>query len=285
MGMGMMSNSLVSFGIFEDLNVSEIKLPVVQLRPEHDVSELVTSIAQKGLLQPIIARTVSNKNCYEIVAGCRRFIACKKLGWRKIACQIVELSDKEAFEISIIENLQRKTLEPLDEAEAFKMYVSDNGWGGVSELAAKVGKSVAYVTKRMLLLALPPEVKTAITDHSLKPSMAEELIYVENPEDKSKLAQLIIDRHLTIKNVRKISKEMSNDDGDTEFGCRYVDPNSKANRSFDKSIVALRIAMNRIALVINDVEDDWVIHEILMQHKRRINEQIDLLIKEKKKFK
>lgn len=280
----MMSSSLVSYGIVEDLSLSQIKLPAVQLRPEHDVRDLVNSISQNGLLQPIIARTINNQTYYEIVAGCRRFIACKRLGWRKIACQIVELNDKEAFEVSIIENLQRKTLGPLDEAQAFKIYVSDNGWGGVSELASKLGKSVAYVTKRIMLLALPPEVKDAIMNHSLKPSMAEELIYVEKPDDKSKLAKLIIDRHLTIKNVRKIAKEIKNDDGDTEFGCKPVDPNSKANKSFDKSIVALRIAMNRIALIINDVEDEWVIHEILMQHKRRINEQIDLLIKEKKKF-
>jgi ParB family transcriptional regulator, chromosome partitioning protein len=280
----MVSNSLLSYGVVEDLNLSELKLPTIQLRPQDEVNELVSSISQKGLLQPIIARTVNNASYYQIVAGCRRFIACKKLGWRKIACQIVELDDKEAFEVSIIENLQRRTLGPLDEAHAFKIYVSDNGWGGVSELASKVGKSVAYVTKRIMLLALPPEVKAAILDHSLKPSMAEELVYVEKSKDKSKLAKLIIERHLTIKNIRKMAKEMDNDDVDTEFGSEYVNPNSKVDKSFDKTIVALRIAMNRIALIINDVEDDWVIHEILMQHKRRINEQIDLLIKEKKKF-
>jgi len=205
------SDNIVSSGVIEELPISEIKLPINPLRSLQELDELSISIAQKGLLQPIIVRTVYNKSSYEIVAGCRRYLACKMIGRRKIACQITNLDDKEAFEVSIIENVQRKTLAIMDEAKAFKTYVSNYGWGGISELAAKLGKSISYVTKRIMLLNLPKEVRDSIIERTLSPSIAEELIYVQKNEDKSKLAKLILNRHLTIKNVRKLVMEIDND--------------------------------------------------------------------------
>jgi ParB family chromosome partitioning protein len=99
------------------------------------IDELASSIRQNGLLQPIIVRMQDNS--FEIVAGNRRYNACKRLGWRKILCHVVELEDREAFEFALTENIQRRTLDPLEEAKAFKVYVQDFGWGGVSALAAK----------------------------------------------------------------------------------------------------------------------------------------------------
>ena len=284
----MLSSSVVSYGVIEDLPISEIKLPTNQLRSQHDLDELSISIAQKGLLQPIIVRTVENKPFYEIVAGCRRYLACKKIGRRKITCQITDLNDKEAFEVSIIENVQRSTLGSLDEAKAFKTYVSDFGWGGVSELAAKLGKSVSYVTKRILLLNLPKEIKGSITEFTLSPSVAEELIYLQNDKDKSSLAKLIINRHLTTKSVRKMVKELNNDNNLEESYVKYIKDitadNVKKQRSFDKTIITIRIAMNRIGNIMDEAPDDWLIYEMLMEHKRRLHEQIDILIKQRKKM-
>lgn len=279
------SANIVSSGVIDELPICEIKLPINQLRSLHDLDELSISIAQKGLLQPIIVRTVDNKSSYEIVAGCRRYLACKRIGKRKITCQITDLDDKEAFEISIIENVQRKTLAVMDEAKAFKTYVSDYGWGGVSELAAKLGKSISYVTKRIMLLNLPREVKDSIIGCTLSPSIAEELIYIQKNEDKSNLAKLILNRHLTIKNVRKLVKEMNNDKT-TDIVCvnHKATDKVKKQRSFDKTITVLRIAMNRLSNIIDEFEDDWIIHEMLMQHKRRLHEQIDILIKQRKKL-
>jgi len=280
----MLSSSILSYGMIEDLNILEIRSPLNQLRIVDELDDLVRSISQKGLLQPIIVRTVENGNLYEIVAGYRRFSACKKLGWRKIPCQIVELTDKEAFEVSIMENVQRKTLNPMEEAKAFKTYVCDNGWGGVTELAAKLGKSAAYVTKRIMLLDLPSEVTKAINESSIGPSVAQELLYLEKQDEKSKLAKLIIERHLTIKTVRSVVKELSHRTNHDESNLANKVDGVRARRSYDRSILALRIAMNRIGAIIDDVEDDWVLYEMLMQHKRRLNEQIDLLIKQKKKW-
>ena len=110
-------------GIIDDIEVTRIRHPNEQLRSgSYLVTDLAASIAQKGLLHPIIVRI--NGDLFEIVAGNRRFEACKILGWRKITCHVEDLSDKEAFEISLMENIQRCTLNPLDEAKAFELYVS-----------------------------------------------------------------------------------------------------------------------------------------------------------------
>lgn len=281
----MFSPGVVSYGIIEDLSISKIKLPTNQLRSKQNLEELTSSIAQKGLLEPIIVRTVDDKPYYEVVAGCRRFLACKKIGRRKITCQITDLDDKEAYEVSIVENVQRMTLAVMDEARAFKTYVCDFGWGGVSDLAAKLGKSVSYVTKRIMLLNLPKEVKDSIIDCTLSPSIAEELFYLQDEKDKSNLARLIINKHLPTKRVRKMVKRMNNDKYIEEKEVRHItQDNLVMQKSFDKTIITLRIAMNRVGNIIDDVEDEWIIHEMLMQHKRRLHEQIDILIKQRKKI-
>jgi ParB family chromosome partitioning protein len=278
----MPASSVLSY----DLNLSELRPPLNQIREVDNLNGLMRSILEKGLLQPIIVRMINDKNYYEIVAGYRRYSACKKLGWKKIPCQILDLSDIEAFEISIVENVQRKTLNPLDEAKAFKKYVYDNGWGSVSALASKLGKSVAYITKRIMLLDLPSDVTKAINENLLVPSIAEELFSIKKEDEKSKLAKLIIEKHMTINSVRIMVKEMTmpdiDDSDEPEIAMNKVYDNIRA-RSLERTIISLRIAMNRIASIIEDVEDDWILYEILMQHKRRLHEQIDILIKQRKK--
>ena len=278
----MPASSVLSY----DLNLSELRPPLNQIRGVDNLNGLMRSILEKGLLQPIIVRMINDKNYYEIVAGYRRYSACKKLGWKKIPCQILDLSDIEAFEISIVENVQRKTLNPIDEAKAFKKYVYDNGWGSVSALASKLGKSVAYITKRIMLLDLPSDVTKAINENLLVPSIAEELFSIKKEDEKSKLAKLIIEKHMTINSVRIMVKEITmpdiDDSDEPEIAMNKVYDNIRA-RSLERTIISLRIAMNRIASIIEDAEDDWILYEILMQHKRRLHEQIDILIKQRKK--
>src|SRR5215210_3346602 len=91
-----------------------------------ETKDLESSIIEHGLLQPIIIRTVDNY--FEVVSGNRRYVACKRLGWRKITCHVAELDDKTAFEVLLTENIQRKTLDPLEEAKAFKLYVHEYGF-------------------------------------------------------------------------------------------------------------------------------------------------------------
>jgi ParB family chromosome partitioning protein len=278
------SFSATAPGFMGDIDISKIKQSknIRQIVP--DIDELAKSIQQKGLLQPILVRTMDGY--FEVVAGNRRLCACKDLGLKKIACHIIELDDKQAFEISLIENIQRKTISPLDEATAFKAYVSDFGWGGVSDLASRIGKSLSYITKRIKLLNLPPDVLESIMNRRLDTSIAEELFSIKDENKQSKLASLIADRRLSLRMTRKLLKNVDDKDRDLDSFCKsdYIDHIKIAERSFDKSITAIRIAMNSLSEIINGVEDDWVIHEVLMQHRNMLHTQIDLLLKEKRKL-
>jgi len=148
-------------GIFEELEISRIDFAKNGLRVNvGSIEELASSIAEKGLLQPIVVRVLGDR--YEVVAGNRRLSACKLLKWRKMLCHIIELDDRESYEVSLIENVQHKTLNPIEEAMAFKRYVEEFGWGGVSVLAEKIGRSQEYVSRRIQLLQLPGKIQEKI---------------------------------------------------------------------------------------------------------------------------
>jgi ParB family transcriptional regulator, chromosome partitioning protein len=280
------SISVVMPGFVEDIDISQIKQSrKVFRRNETNIEELAVSVRQNGLLQPILVRTVDTH--YEVVAGNRRFKACMKLGWKRIACQIIELDEKQAFEISLIENIHRATLSPLEEAAAFKAYVTDFGWGGVSDLSLKIGKSISYITKRIKMLNLPSDILESIINHTIDPSIAEELLSIKGKDKQSMLAGLIANRRLSMRMTRKLIKELDERDLDRRSpasNCEYIDHLRLAERSFDKTIAAIRIAMNSLREVINSVEHDWILYEILMQHKNVLHTQIDILLKEKRKL-
>jgi ParB family chromosome partitioning protein len=274
--------------VIDDISISKLRASKRQLRSSiQNLGELMDSIRQRGLLQPIIVRGLEDRY-YQIIAGNRRYEACKRLSWRKISCNIVELDDKESFELSLIENIQRETLNPIDEARAFKTYISDFGWGGVSELARKIGKSPSYVTKRIELLDLPQEVIQSIVDSSVRPSIAEELCAIKDQARQSELAHLIAQRHLSLRKVRELIDEANQNDYSCEIAPGYQDREEKirkVERAFDKSITALKITLNRMSMIIADVEDDnWAITQILLQHKNMINNEINILLKEKRKY-
>ena len=276
-------------GVLENIDLSKIKMSQYSYRNrvEVGIDELCLSVAEKGLLQPIIVRT-TNTPYYEIIAGARRYLACKKLGWRKILCNVMELDDKDAYEISLIENIHSKNIDPIDEAMAFKRYVSDYGWGGISELASKIGKSISYVDKRIRLLDLPQNIIESISDYSLNPSTAEELLSLKDKEQQSKLAELIIQRQHTTREARDLKNKLKNSelsmDEIVDFQTKVIDIDAKTQKSFDKAIVTLKVAMNKLAAIISETEDNWMIYEILMQHKHVLHNQIDVLYKEKKKL-
>lgn len=280
------SNSVI--GVLENVDISKIKPFKYYYRNNlhEDMHELCYSIKEKGLLQPIIVRMTDDSK-YEIVAGTRRYNACKMLGWRKILCHVVELDDKDAFEVSLMENIHSKNLNPIDEARAFKDYVSTYGWGGISELATKLGKSASYIDKRIRMLTFPENIIQSISNNEIKPSLAEELLPIKEKEHQSKLAELIKKRKLSSRQVRMLKDEMKNSEHPEEifdFTTKIVDIDARTQKSFDKAIIAVRVAMNKLASIIEDVEDNWTVYEILMQHKNMLHSQIDILLKEKKKI-
>jgi ParB family transcriptional regulator, chromosome partitioning protein len=280
------SNALL--GVIDDIPICNLRAPKRRLRSSvQNLDELIDSIRQRGLLQPIVVRG-SEDDHYEIIAGNRRYEACKRLSWRKITCSIVELDDKESFELSLTENIQRETLNPIDEARAFKTYISDFGWGGVSKLAKKIGKSPSYVTKRIELLDLRDDVIQSVEDLRVLPSVADELHSIKDQAKQSELAYLITQRRLSLRRVRELIDRANQDDRVLENASYYKDCEDRKKRTekaFDKSITALKIALNRMSMVINDIEDDnWAIYQTLLHHKNMINDEINVLLKEKRKY-
>jgi ParB family chromosome partitioning protein len=254
-----------------------------------NLTDLSNSIKEKGLLQPILVR--NKQEYYEIIAGRRRYEACKELGWRKIICHIVELDDKEAFEVSLIENIQRKTLDPIEEAEAYRKYIIDFGWGGITDLADRIGKSKSYLDKKLRLLELPSDIIGSISNSSIKISTAEELLPLRDEKQQLRLAALAERGILSSRDIRELVTHIKRNEvydygikNETTYKPNLNAIDELAQRSFDKSIVTLKIAMSKLCAIIQEAEENWIVYEILMQHKNILHSQIDILIKEKMKL-
>jgi ParB family chromosome partitioning protein len=253
------------------------------------VEELAKSIMHVGLLQPIIVR-LNDLHTFELVAGYRRYNACKKIGWRKITCHVVELDDKSAFEVSLIENVQRQTLNPIEEGLAFRNYVNKFGWGGVSDLAEKISKSAGYVSKRIRLVELPESVIDLLSKCEISISAAEELLPVSSRDEQTKIAMVIRNKKLPLRKVRELVKNNNSIIADSDsLSLNSYDNISYSKdrilKSIDKSIITLRIAVKKMGSIMEGVEDDWILYGILLYQRNALISQIDQLIKQKRKYK
>ncbi len=157
-----------------------------------DFDELVASVKEKGVLQPVLVRPVKTlitthaaAYYYEVIAGNRRFLAAKEVGLKEIPAKIVEMSDDEAQEAQIIENLQRKDVHPLEEGEAYRKLVED-GKREVKDVAVKVGKPERYVRQRLFLTNLSPEASAQYRSGKIKDSVAYEIAKL-SAEDQAAL--------------------------------------------------------------------------------------------------
>ena len=254
-------------------------------RNDCDFETLVNSIREHGLLQPILIRPLEHG--FEIVAGHRRFQACRSLRWRFITAKIRELSDKQTYEIQLTENIQRKSMDPIEEAEAFRRYVIDFGWGGVGELAKKIGKSEEYVSHRMQLLKLPDEIKHKIVNSSLKVSQAIEIVQV--PYDKQqKIATEIINNNLTVRQIRELKMTLKEEERFNKIIISTKDE-SRSSAIAKKASLTLKITLARLDNLINEVhttiepEQRAEIINLLMELRLGVHSLIDESIRFKNK--
>jgi ParB family chromosome partitioning protein len=274
----------------DEVDIKQIKGSSNPLRVNlGEIEGLCSSINENGLLQPLIIRNHQGK--FEVVAGNRRLEACRRLKWRKVPCQIVELSDKEAFEFSLAENVARQSLDPLEEGRAFKKYVTENGWGGVSELAKRIGKSPSYVSKRVSLLEMSPEVLEKIFRHRKSPSIAEEILSLE-VEDQLQIARTLEVSPMPTQEVRKMVKTiklMKSADEKSDLALGDTWKAQINNRHFvlkciDQTISALRLALTRMDSVLDKLESEWLEREMLLQYRVSLHSQLDSLIRLKRKI-
>lgn len=254
-----------------------------------DIGGLCSSINENGLLQPLIIRHFQGH--FEVVAGNRRLEACRRLKWRKVPCQIVELTDKEAFEFSLAENIARQSLDPLDEARAFKKYIDERGWGGISELSKRVGRSVSYLSKRIALLEMSPEVLEKIFRHRKSLSVAEEILSLE-PEDQLQIAKALETSPIPVKEVRKMVKtikqaKLADQESRDELNITWkamTDNRRFVLKCIDQTISAVRLALTRMDTVLDKLEGEWLEREMLLQYRVSLHAQLDSLIRLKRKI-
>jgi len=265
-------------GVLQELDISKLRPMDLPFHGRQDgVEELASSIADKGLLHPLVVRP--KDGYYEVVAGNRRLAALRMLGRRKAPCLVVDMDDKSAYELALVENLQRRNLNPIEEAMAFKAYIEMYGYGSESELARRIGKSQEYVSRRLQLLRLPQKVQEEVMRRRIAPSIAAELATIDDPRKIEELAGVIVEKGLRREHVRRAIRE--------EKGTwRVDDPYDRRRRLVDrvmnKCITSLKVALVNMDDAIEDVKDDWLLYEMLMEHRSRLHAQIDDLIRLRK---
>lgn len=171
---------------------------------ENALNDLVESIREKGVLQPLLVRPNSKKKGgYEIIAGERRFRASQKAGLTQVPVIVKDFDDKAALEVALIENLQREDLNAIEEAEAYVRLLNEFKYTQ-EELSRVVGKSRSYVTNMMRLLSLPESVKKMLIEKQMTVGHARSLLAAKNPE---KLAKEIVKKGLSVRETEKLVSE------------------------------------------------------------------------------
>jgi ParB family chromosome partitioning protein len=173
---------------------------------ESKLQELAASIKEKGILEPLIVRKVDQG--FEIVVGERRWRAAQKAGLREVPILIKEIGERESLELSVIENLQREDLNPLEEAEAFKRLTEEFGFNQ-GDLATRIGKDRTTVANALRLLKLPAEVKNQLLQNHITSGHARAILSLENREKQKELCSLIIQRGLSVREAETLAKRWS----------------------------------------------------------------------------
>ena len=190
------------------LKISEIEPNREQPRKDFDekaLSELAESISKHGLLQPLLVRPLTLGG-YQIVAGERRYRACRMAGITEVPVIIRELSDTETMEIALIENLQREDLTPLEEAQGYRVLMDEHGFSQ-EEVAKSVGKSRPAIANSLRLLKLPESISEYLKDEKITAGHARALLMLDDEALMKELAEEIINKDLSVRQVEKICKK------------------------------------------------------------------------------
>lgn len=210
------------------LNISKVEPNRDQPRKKFDedaLLELAESIRQYGILQPLIVQ--KKEDYYSIVAGERRWRAAKLAGVKEIPVIIKQLSKQEIMEISLIENIQREDLNPIEEAQAFKRLLTEFHLKQ-DEVAERVSKSRTAVTNAMRLLKLNEKVQQMVIDEMLTTGHARALLGIEDQEQQYVIAQKIFDEKLSVRDTEKLVKSLQGEKKKRKEHTEKIDPKLEA---------------------------------------------------------
>jgi ParB family chromosome partitioning protein len=189
------------------LKVDKIKSNPYQPRTKVDeekLSELSASIKEKGIIQPVVVRQVGEE--FELVAGERRLMAAKRLGWEEIPAVIVgKLSKEDMLELSLIENLQREDLNPIDTAKGYKRLLEECQLTQ-SEVAQKIGKDRSSVANTMRILGLPEEVQKLIGEGNLSEGHARAILSLAGEKEQIALSRRVVKEGLSVRKTEDLTQ-------------------------------------------------------------------------------
>ncbi len=194
-----------------------IHLPLDKIKPakrqprqevgEKELWELAQSIKEKGLIQPIVVRKLED-GVYEVVAGERRYQAAKSLGLKELPTIVKDLDEKDSFIVAIIENLQRKDLNPIEEAQAFKRLMEEFNFS-LEDIGQFVGKDKTTIANTLRLLRLPEKVKQALREGIISRSQARTILAVDAPAAQDRLFHQILKGGLSVRDIEKKARTTS----------------------------------------------------------------------------
>ena len=187
---------------------SEIDIDMIDPNPEQprtrfdarDLEDLATSIRANGVVQPIVVRQHAGR--FQIIAGERRWRASQHAGLRRVPVVIKEIPDEKLLELALVENIQRRELNPIEEANAYRKLIDNIGLTQ-EQVAERVGKERTLITTTMRLLRLPSEVQRHIIEGKLSLSHGRALLMSEDPKTQREVAQIAVDKELSVRDTER----------------------------------------------------------------------------------
>jgi ParB family chromosome partitioning protein len=173
---------------------------------EPKLRELAESIREKGILEPLLVRRTDQG--YELIVGERRWRAAQKAGLREVPVVLKEVEGREALEISLIENLQREDLNPIEEAEAFKHLIEEFNISQ-EDLSKRIGKDRTTITNTLRLLKLPSEARNQLLQNRITSGHARAILSLESKEKQKELCALIVKKGLSVREAERLAKRWS----------------------------------------------------------------------------
>lgn len=203
---------------------------------ESKLQELADSIREKGILEPLVVRKAAGG--YELIVGERRWRAAQKAGLKEVPVLVKEADDREVLELSLIENLQRENLNPLEEAGAYWRLTEEFGITQ-ADLSTRLGKDRTTVVNSIRLLRLPPEIKEELLRDRITAGHARAILSLEQKEKQKKLCSLIIQKGLSVREAEALAKRWA-------AQAKTLVPAGRKKTQIESQLNSLRDALRRV---------------------------------------
>lgn len=211
-GLGVGLDALFAADVYDEDESALLTLPISKVEPrseqpreyfdEQALNDLADSIAQYGMIQPIVARKLDS-GYYQIIAGERRWRAARLAGLEEVPVRVIEADDRRTAELALVENLQREDLNPIEEAKGYRSLIDDYGLTQ-EEAARSVGRSRPTITNSLRLLGLSPAVMTLVERRELSAGHARALLPLTDEQRQFEAAQEVIDKNLSVRRTEQL---------------------------------------------------------------------------------